>query len=103
MEKQLLNAIYVDRDNFDSLQSYLSSDDFHGVARVLYDYAVDYYQTDMKSTHIDSALILHKLQRNSVKNIQVYREVLDGFVSDVSAINIKNEDRKSTRLNSSHT
>ena len=91
MEKSLLNAIYIDRANFDSLSAYVDPRDFNGVARVLYDYAVDYYQSDVDAKHIDTALILHKLKRNSVKNIQVYRDVLDGFVSDLSAINITNE------------
>jgi len=91
MDNKLLNSIYIGRDNFDTLQQYIDSDDFSGAGRVLYTYASEYYNNDPSAQHIDVEVILHKLKRNSIKNVQQYEDILYGFTHDISTINIQDE------------
>lgn len=91
MYKKLLNALYIARDNFDMLQKYIDKTDFEGAGRVLYDYAVAYYEKDPEASYVDIDIIINKLERNHTKNIKQYTEILHGFTDNISVVNIKNE------------
>lgn len=91
MKEKLLNAIYNSREDFDTLQPYLDEADFEGISAILYKYAREYYERDVKATYVDEDVILSKLERNSVKNLQQYKEILYGFVDDLSTINLRDE------------
>ena len=90
MDNKILNLAFNSREAFNELDKYLSSEEFDGQGRVLYNAIKEYYAADAEAQICDAEIILSRIERDHPKHIDAFKIVVTNF-KDISVPNFLTE------------